>query len=122
VGGTITGPVIGPGGATLHARLDLITTDPLALGGCLTSIEGEVRPAAESRPGSLRLSLLASPESDAAVLESFWASRDALAASEQAEALQDARRGQQARASPLPRPVRTAYEAPAADPNLIRIV
>jgi hypothetical protein len=34
----------------------------------------------------------------------------------------DARRGQQARASPLLRPVRTAYEAPAADPNLIRIV
>jgi hypothetical protein len=72
----------------LHARLDLITADPLALGRCITYIEREVRPAAESRPGSLGLSLLASPESGAAVLESFWASRDALAASEQAEALQ----------------------------------
>ena len=72
----------------LHARLDLVTADPLALGRCITFIEHEVRPAAESRPGSLGLSLLASPESGAAVLESFWASRDALAASEQAEALQ----------------------------------
>jgi hypothetical protein len=53
----------------LHARLDLITTDPLALGGCITYIEGEVRPAAESRPGSRGLSLLASRDSGAAVLQ-----------------------------------------------------
>ena len=71
----------------LHARLDLITADPVALGGCVTYIEREVRPAAESQPGSLGLSLLASPESGAAVLESFWASHHALAASEQAAAL-----------------------------------
>jgi len=83
----------------LHARLDLITADPLALGGCITYIEREVRPAAESRPGSLGLSLLASPESGAAVLESFWASRDALAASEQAEALQCGELARRARGS-----------------------
>lgn len=71
----------------LHARLDLITADPLALGGCITYIESEVRPAAKRQPGSLGLSLLASPQSGAAVLESFWASPDALAASEQAAAL-----------------------------------
>jgi quinol monooxygenase YgiN len=71
----------------LHARLDLITADPVALGGCLTYIESEVRPAAESQPGSLGASLLASPQSGAAVLESFWASQHALAASEQAAAL-----------------------------------
>jgi quinol monooxygenase YgiN len=71
----------------LHARLDLITADPLALGGCITYIESEVRPAAESQPGSLGLSLLVSPESGAAVLESFWASHDALEASEQTAAL-----------------------------------
>jgi hypothetical protein len=101
--------------------------------------EREVRPAAESRPGSLGLSLLASPEAGAAVLESFWASRDALAETTgfrsallfadpgsghliSESVWWDARRGQQARASPLLRPVRTAYEAPAADPNLIPIV
>jgi len=58
----------------LHACLDLITADPPALGGCITYIDSEVRPAAESQPGSLGLSLLASPESGAAVLESFWVS------------------------------------------------
>ena len=67
----------------LHARLDLITADPLVLGGCIKYIEGEVRPAVESQPGSLGLSLLASPELGAAVLESFWASYHALEASEQ---------------------------------------
>lgn len=70
----------------LHARLYLITADPLALGGCITYIVNEVR-AAESQPGSLGLSLLASPESGAVVLESFWVSHDALEASEQAAGL-----------------------------------
>ena len=40
----------------LHTRLDLITADPLVLGGCIKYIEGEVRPAVESLPGSLGLS------------------------------------------------------------------
>ncbi len=78
----------------LHARLDLITADPLVLGGCINYIEGEVRPAVESQPGSLGLSLLASPELGAAVLESFWASHHALEASEQTAA---ALRGELAR-------------------------
>lgn len=56
----------------LHARLDLITADPRVLGGCIKYIESEVRPAVESQPGSRGLSLLASPEPGAAVLESFW--------------------------------------------------
>lgn len=53
----------------LHARLDLITADPRVLGGCIKYIESEVRPAVESQPGSRGLSLLASRESGAAVLE-----------------------------------------------------
>ena len=80
----------------LHARLDLITADPPAFGGCITYIESEVRPATESRRGSLGLSLLASPGSGAMVLESFWASRDALEASEQATALQGGELAQRA--------------------------
>jgi hypothetical protein len=75
------------GGTVLHARLYLITADPLALGGCITYIESEVSPAIENRPGSLGLSLLASPASGAVALESFWASHDALEASEQGVAL-----------------------------------
>ena len=52
-----------------------LTADPSALGGCIQYIQSEMRPAVESQPGSLGLSLLASPELGAAVLESFWASR-----------------------------------------------
>jgi hypothetical protein len=70
----------------LHARLDLITADPRVLGGCIKYIESEVRPAVESQPASRGLSLLASPEPGAAVLESFWASPHALEASEQTAA------------------------------------
>ena len=44
------------------------------LGECIQYIQSEMRPAAQSQPGSLGLSLLASPELGAAVLESFWAS------------------------------------------------
>jgi hypothetical protein len=64
----------------LHARLYLITADPLALGGCITYIENEVRGREPAKqPG---LSLLASPESGTLVLESFWVSHDAPEASE----------------------------------------
>ena len=67
----------------LHGHLDLITTaDPLALRGCINYIENEVRPVVESQPGSLGLSLLASPECSVAVCESLWASRNELGASE----------------------------------------
>ena len=70
----------------LHARLDLITADPLVLGECIQYIQSEVRPAVESQPGSLGLSLLASPELGTAVLESFWASDHALRAGGQTAA------------------------------------
>ena len=53
---------------------------------CIQYIQSEMRPAAESQPGSLGLSLLASPELGAAVLESFWASDHALRAAEKAAA------------------------------------
>lgn len=70
----------------LHARLDLLTADPTALEGCIQYIQGEIRPAVESQPGSLGLSLLASPELGTAVLESFWASDHTLLAGETAAA------------------------------------
>ncbi len=70
----------------LHARLDLVTADPAVLGVCIQYIQSEVRPATESQPGSLGLSLVASQEPGAAELESFWASDNALYAGEQATA------------------------------------
>src|SRR6266536_2576052 len=66
----------------LHVRLDLITGGPLLLGDSIRYIESEIRPAVESQPGSLGMSLHADPERGALVAESFWASRDALLDSE----------------------------------------
>ena len=43
----------------LHVRLNMITTDHLTAGEWVQYIESEVRPAVESEPGSLGLSLLA---------------------------------------------------------------
>src|ERR1019366_9173143 len=59
---------------------------PLLLGECIKYIGSEVRPAVESQPGSLGVSLLASPELGVAILESFWASHDDLRASENTQA------------------------------------
>ena len=70
----------------LHARLDRLTADRSVLGRCIKYIQSEIRPAVESQPGSLGLSLLASPDLGAAVLESFWASDHALRAGEKTAA------------------------------------
>lgn len=70
----------------LHLRLNLITADPPALDECLRYIEAELRPAVESQPGNLGLSLLANRTPGVAVLESFWVSEHALQVSEQAAA------------------------------------
>jgi hypothetical protein len=61
-----------------HVRLNLITADPLRLGDAIKHIEAEGRPAAESLRGSLGLSLYANRELGVAILESFWASDEAL--------------------------------------------
>ena len=67
----------------LQARFNLITADPLRMGDLVKFVEAEVHPVVESAPGSLGLSFYADPEVGVAVLESFWASREALAESEQ---------------------------------------
>jgi heme-degrading monooxygenase HmoA len=66
----------------LHVRFNLIIADPLLLSESSKYIEGEVRPLVESQPGNLGLSLMASLEDGVAILESFWASNDAMRASE----------------------------------------
>ena len=62
----------------LQARFHLITADPPGLADVLKFIETEVRPQTENREGSLGMSLYANPDAGAAVLESFWATRDML--------------------------------------------
>jgi heme-degrading monooxygenase HmoA len=66
----------------LHVRFNFLTADPLRLGDSVKFIESEVRPQVDSQPGSLGTSLYADPEAGLAILESFWASDDAMHASE----------------------------------------
>ena len=67
----------------LQARFNLITADPDRMTDTVGYIKSEIRPAVESLHGSMGMSLYANTEVGVAVLESFWASRAALIASEQ---------------------------------------
>jgi heme-degrading monooxygenase HmoA len=60
----------------LHVHVTVITADPRVLDDLIRRIQNEVRPAVESQPGNLGVSLHVSPEGDVAMLESFWASGD----------------------------------------------
>jgi hypothetical protein len=62
----------------MHVRLSLITADPHVLAHSLDFLQGEARPALESQRGSLGLSILAAQEPGAAIVESFWATPEAL--------------------------------------------
>ena len=66
----------------MHMRFNLITADPQKLGDSIKFIEAEVRPQVDNQPGSLGTALYTNPEPGLAILESYWASDNAMAASE----------------------------------------
>jgi quinol monooxygenase YgiN len=66
----------------LHVRFNFMTADPARLADSIKFIESEVRPQVESQPGSLGLALYTDPGAGLAIIESFWASSDAMAATE----------------------------------------
>jgi hypothetical protein len=66
----------------LHMRFNLITADPQKLGESIKFIQAEVRPQVDSQPGSLGTALYTNPEPGLAILESYWASDNAMTASE----------------------------------------
>jgi hypothetical protein len=68
----------------LNVRFNFITADPARLAESIKFIESEVRPQVDSQPGSLGTALYTDPGPGLAILESFWASGDAMAASERA--------------------------------------
>jgi heme-degrading monooxygenase HmoA len=70
------------GAVVLHMRFNLITADPVKLVDSVKSIESEVRPQVEGQSGSLGTALYTNPEPGLVILESFWASGDAMQASE----------------------------------------
>jgi heme-degrading monooxygenase HmoA len=68
----------------LHVRFNFIAADPARLAESIKFIESEVRPQVESQPGNLGMALYTDPGPGLAILESFWASDNAMAASEHA--------------------------------------
>jgi len=70
------------GAFMLHVRYNFMTADPARLAESIKFIESEVRPQVESQPGSLGLALYTDPEEGLAIIESFWASSNAMAATE----------------------------------------
>jgi hypothetical protein len=62
----------------IYAGVSLIIADPRRLDDLLRYIEGTLRPLTEGQHGSLGTSLHANSRLGSAVLESFWASGDAL--------------------------------------------
>ena len=62
----------------MQVRFNLLTADPLRLGDAIKYLETEVRPLNESLRGSLGVALYANPELGVAVVESFWASEEAV--------------------------------------------
>jgi hypothetical protein len=70
----------------LQARFNLVTADPDRMADVVGYIKSGIRPAVESLHGNMGMSLYVNTEVGVAVLESFWASRAALIASEQVTA------------------------------------
>jgi quinol monooxygenase YgiN len=66
----------------LHVRFNFMTADPARLAESIKFVESEVRPQVESQPGNLGVAIYTDPEAGLAIIESFWASSDAMAASE----------------------------------------
>jgi hypothetical protein len=62
----------------LQARCSLIALDPDEIGELVEFIAADVHPAVEKQAGNLGMCLYTNPELGVAVLESFWATRDAL--------------------------------------------
>jgi hypothetical protein len=70
----------------LHTRLNRIAADAVALDGCVSFIEREIRPVLEERPGNLGISVLEDRERGVAIFGSVWATSSKMSGSEDAEA------------------------------------
>jgi quinol monooxygenase YgiN len=66
----------------VHVRATLLAGDPARLGEALRFLEEEARPEVESEEGNLGMAVFGSPELGVAVLEMFWVSAEAGAATE----------------------------------------
>ena len=69
----------------LHTRLNRIAADAAALDGCVGYIEREIRPALETQPGSLGISVLEDRERGMAIFGSVWATSSEMSRSADTE-------------------------------------
>jgi quinol monooxygenase YgiN len=70
----------------MHVRFSQVAGDPRAVSDALRHVEHEVRPAVEAQPGCMGLALHVGAQPAVAIVESFWATDQALRASERAVA------------------------------------
>lgn len=70
----------------IHVRLSQVAVDPQAVGDALRYVEHVVLPAVETQPGTLGLALNVGAQPGVMIVESFWATDEALHASERAVA------------------------------------
>jgi len=68
----------------MHARMNMLAGDPAQLGEATRYMEGTVRPHVEAQHGNRGLACLTNADLGTCVVASYWDSRDALMASEQA--------------------------------------
>jgi hypothetical protein len=69
-----------------HARVNLMTADPLRAGDVVRYLENKARPVMEEQLGFEGMSVLVNPDLAVLVAETFWVSGDAMRDSERAEA------------------------------------
>jgi hypothetical protein len=74
------------GGKVEHARVNLMTADPVRVDRIVRYVEDEARPRVEDEPGSLGMALFVHRDWGVLVIESFWVSGEAMWDSEQATA------------------------------------
>ena len=70
----------------MYVRFSQVAGDPQVVSDALRQIEHVVRPAVETQPGSMGLALHVTAQPGVVILESFWATHEALRASERAVA------------------------------------
>jgi hypothetical protein len=69
-----------------HARVNLMTLDPLRVGDVVRYLGNKMAPALQEEPGYMDMTIMVNPELAVLIAESFWVSGDAMRSTERVEA------------------------------------
>jgi quinol monooxygenase YgiN len=64
----------------MHVRFSQVAGDPQPVSDVLRHVERDIRPAVETQPGCMGLALHVSAQPAVVIVESFWATSEALQA------------------------------------------